>query len=247
MKIWAHRGRLIPNLRGNTLADFQGVYKLGVHGIETDVCFTTPDETGSQEPIIYHPDPKNRGNPKVKILCLDNFLAFLKARPTLFCFLEPKENNEKLTDIIVQKITEYSLENRAYLTICQLRIPFLELEASPKLLLRARVQNPKIKIHLIATFPFSLPALVRKYNPSIISIGWLPDSKLSVWFFKTFLVKMVNLKQQIIQVQSMGIEIFGGIVNDRKDFEYLASLGVNGIMTDDSIAAMEFVKDRHAL
>ena len=45
----------------------------------------------------------------------------------------------------------------------------------------------------------------------------------------------------------MGIEIFGGIVNDRKDFEYLASLGVNGIMTDDSIAAMEFVKDRHAL
>ncbi len=255
-KIWAHRGRLIPNLYGNTLLDFQEAYELGIHGIETDVCFTAPDEDGSQQPIIHHPDTKNPDDPsnikwshlkfipKIKVLRLDNFLAFLKVHSNLFCCLEPKEDSEKLLDVIVQKITEYGLENRIYLTACQLRVPYLELEASAKLLSKARSQNPKIKTHLIATFPFSLPALAHKYNPDIISVGWLPESKFSKWFFKTFLMNIVNLKQQIKQVQNMGVEIIGGIVNEEKDFEYFVGLGVDGIMTDDSIAAMKFIKTK---
>lgn len=244
MEIWAHRGRLIPNLPGNTLLDFQNVYELGVHGIETDVCFTAPDENNSQELIIHHPDPKDGNNPRIKVLRLDNFLAFLKVHPPLFCFLEPKENSEKLVNVIVQKLAEYRLENRVYLTVCQIRIPHLGLEAPAKLLFRARTQNPKIKIHLIASLPFSLPAIARKYSPDIISFGWLPESKFSTWFFKTFLVKVVNLKRQIIQVQNMGIKIIGGIVNEEMDFEYFAGLGVDGIITDNSVAAMKFIKSK---
>ena len=112
------------------------------------------------------------------------------------------------------------------------------------LILKARAQNPKIKTHLIVTFPFSLPALARKYSPDIISFGWLPKSKLSIWLFKKFFMKIVNLKRQIIQVQDMGIEVIGGIVNEEKDFEYFANLGVNGIMTDNSVAATEFTKTK---
>lgn len=244
MEIWAHRGRLIPDLSGNTLADFQGVYDVGVHGIETDVCFTILDKYGPQQPIIYHPDPEDGSNSITKAPHLDDFLAFLKIRPNLSCFLEPKENNEKLIDVIVRKITKYELENWVYLTVCQIRVPHLGLEASTKLIFRARAQNPKIKIHLIATFPFSLSALARKYNPDVISIGWLPESKLSMWFFKTFLVKIINLKHQIRQVQNMGLKIIGGIVNDKESFEYLANLGVDGIMTDNSAAAMKFIKEK---
>ncbi len=244
MKIWAHRGRLTPGLYGNTLLDFQKAYGAGIHGIEADVCFTAPDKNGLQRPIIHHPDPKDADDQSNINLCLDNFLAFLKVRPGLFCCLDIKQEDEILVIEAVDKIIMNGLEKRVYITSFQTRIPWLGLETSGEIILRAKTRNPKIKTHLIATFPFSLPALARKYNPDIISIGWLPESKLSIWFFKTFLAKMINLKRQIKQVQDMGIEITGGIVNEEKDFEYFADLGVDGIMTDDSAASMEFIKTK---
>lgn len=244
MEIWAHRGRLIPNLPGNTLLDFQEIYELGIHGIETDICFTAPDEDGSQEPIIHHPDPKDGDNPKINFLSLGNFLAFLKVHPTLSCCLEIKQEDENLVDKIVDAIIENRLEEKIYLTAFQTKIAWLGLETSGKLLLRARVRDPRIKTHLIAAFPFYLPALARKYNPNIISVGWLPESKLSIWFFKKVLAKTVDLKRQIKQVQDMGVRVIGGIVNEEIGFEYFANLGVDGIMTDNSIAAMEFIKTK---
>lgn len=245
MEIWAHRGRLIPTLHGNTLLDFQEAYELGVSGIETDVCFSNPEENGSQKPIIHHPCGEEEDNfcqkPK---LGLDNFLAFMRVHTSLLCLLEPKINSEELIDAIVSKITEYGLEDRIYITVSQMRIPFVGLEVSTKLIARARSRNPKIKIHIIAMFPFSLPALARKYQPDIISVGWLPDSRLSILLFRIFLMKILNLERQIEQVQKMGIKIIGGIADDKENFTYLTSLGVDGIMTDNSIAAMEFTKDK---
>ena len=254
--ICAHRGRLIPNLPGNTLLDFQGVCELGVKWIETDVCFTAPDEDGSQEPIIHHPNPSDCSDPShikwkylkpklnPKVLSLNNFLAFLKVNSSLSCLLELKEDSDKLVDAVVKKITEYKLENRVYITVFQMRIHSLRLEASARLIARARSQNPKIKIHLIVMFPFSLPRLTHRYHPDIISVGWLPGSKLSTWLFKGFLVNTINLKKQIRKAQEMGVEIIGGIANDRKDFDYLVSLNVDGIMTDDSVAAVKFLKEK---
>lgn len=242
IEIWAHRGRTVPGLPGNTILDFEKALRLGVHGIETDVCLTALDENGSQEPIIHHPNPKNGDNPKIKVLRLDNFLAFLKVHPNLSCCLDIKQEDGNLVDKTVDAIIENSLEKRVYVTAFQTKITRLGLETSGKLLLRARLRDSRIKTHLIATFPFSLPMLARKYSPDIISVGWLPDSKLSLWFFKKILIRIVDLKRQIRQVQDTGVTVIGGIVNEEKDFEYFAGLGVNGIMTDNSIAAMEFVK-----
>ncbi len=256
IEIWAHRGRLIPSLPGNTLLDFEGVSQLGIHGIETDVCFTAPDEDGSQKPIIHHPNTKDvddpskikwshfKFRPKIKILCLENFLAFLKVHSSIFCCLDIKQEDENLMKVVVEKIILNGLEKRVYITSFQTRVPWLGLETSGKILLMAKTINPRIKTHLIATFPFSLPTLARKYNPDIISIGWLPESKFSIWFFKTFLMKIVNLKRQISQIQDMGIRVIGGIVHDKEGFEYFTDLGVDGIMTDNSIAAMEFTKTK---
>ena len=254
--ICAHRGRLIPNLPGNTLLDFQGVYELGIKWIETDVCFTAPDEDGSQEPIIHHPNPIDCGDPSFikwkylksklnpKTLSLDNFLAFLKVNSSLLCLLELKEDSDKLVDVVVKKITEYGLENRVYITVFQMRIHALRLEASAKLMARARSQNPKIKTHLIVMFPFSLPKLAHRYHPDIMSIGWLPGSKLSTWLFKKLLVNIINLKKQIRRAQEIGVMVIGGIANDKKDFDYLVSLKVDGIMTDDSISILRFLKEK---
>ncbi|GEM_PF-4769500 len=244
IEIWAHRGRITSELPGNNLADFQKSYDMGIYRIETDVCFTVPDKDNLQQPIIHHPNRNSDGRSKVEILSLDSFLDFLNIHPNFLCCLELKENSDKLMSIVVRKITDCGLENRVYLTACQIRIPFLDLEASAKLLEKARVQNHKIKTHLIATFPFSLPTLAWRYYPNIISVGWLPESRLSTWFFKTFLIKTTNLKYQIRQVQNMGIKVIGGIVNSREDFEYLANLGVDGIMTDNPLAVMKFVKSK---
>lgn len=243
LEIWAHRGRLIPNLPGNTLLDFQEAYELGVHGIETDVCFTAPDEDGSQKAIIHHPDPKDSGDP-IKVLCLDNFLAFLKVHSNLSCYLDIKQEDEKLVDVVVDRITINGLGGRVYITSLQTRIPWLGLETSGKLLLRAKARNPKIKTHLIAMFPFSLPAMVRKYNCDAISFGWLSDKDYSRWVFRKVIMRVTDLKSQINQVQNMGVRVVGGIANTREDFEYLADLGVSGIMTDNSVEAMKFVKSK---
>jgi len=195
--------------------------------------------------MIYHPDKNDPHPPSIiSTPSLDGFLGFLEDHPQLLCCLELKEDNEELVKVVVDKITECGLEDRIYLTACQVRIPFLKLEASAKLLLKARARNPKIKTHLIATFPFCLPALVLKYDPNIISLGWLPESKLSAWFFKKFIMKFVDLKGQIKWVRSRGLKILGGVVNNDKDFEYLANLGVDGMMTDNSVAAMEFLKEK---
>ncbi len=244
MKIWAHRGRLVPGLPGNTIPDFQEASKLGVHGIETDVCFSPPNKNGLRELIIHHPDPKNSNDLKIAILRLDDFLTFLKIHPALYCCLEIKQENMDLVDKIVDAITENRLEERVYVTAFQTRIAWLGIETSGKLILKARMKNPRIKTHLIAALPLSLPALARKYSPNIISVGWLTESKLSEWFFKKFLVRIINLKRQINQVQGMGIKIIGGIVNEEKDFKYFVDLGVDGIMTDNSMAAMEFKKTK---
>lgn len=253
LEICAHRGRLIPNLPGNTLLDFQGVYELGINWIETDVCFTAPDEDGSQESIIHHPNPKScidpsktkwkylKSEPNSKIICLDNLLAFLVVNSSISCLLELKEDSDKLVDVVVKKITEYKLEGRVYITVFQMRIHSLRLEASARLISRARSQNPNIKTHIIVMFPFSLPTLARRHRPDIMSVGWLPGSKLSIWLFKKFLANTVNLKGQIMQAQEMGVKIIGGIANDEKDFDYLASLNVNGIITDDSVTALKFL------
>lgn len=256
MEVWAHRGRLIPGLPGNTLLDFQEAYELGIHGIETDVCFTAPDGDGSQEPIIHHPNPKDSKDPSykkwshlkfrpgIKILCLENFLAFLKVHSNLSCYLDIKQEDEKLVDVVVDRIARNELEERVYVTSLQTRIPWLGLETSGNLLLRTKARNPKIKTHLIAMFPFSLPAMVRQYNCDAISFGWLSDKNYSRWVFRKVIMRVVDLKSQISQVQDMGVKVVGGIANNREDFEYLAGLGVNGIMTDNSLAAMEFAKEK---
>lgn len=246
MQIWAHRGRVAPHCQGNTFPDFKNSVRIGVNGIETDVCFSSPDKNCRQKLVIHHPRPndRNHGKPEAKSILLDDFLGFLKTRPEIHCLLEPKENSEELVRQMVEKIISYKLEERVYLTVCQTRVAFLDLEISAKLALKHKALNPGIKTHIIATFPFSLPKLARKYNPDIISIGWLPDSKVSTWSFKLLFSKVLNLKNQIRKVQAMRIRVIGGIVNDREGFEYFDNLGVDGIMTDNATEAVEFAKEK---
>ena len=184
MEIWAHQGKISPNYPGNTLADFNQAHEIGVKGIETDVCFTAPDKNGKQRPVIHHPN-KDGAPPNESLPSLDSFLELLKSLPKLSCCLELKEDNEKLVSAVVDKITEYGLEGRIYLTVCQTRVPFLQLEASAKLIFKARVQNPKIKANV-----FSCLNIFK--NPNIKMITKIGKIHMSAGKFNHILSKNIT-------------------------------------------------------
>lgn len=251
MEIIAHRGRVIPAVPGNTMLDFEEAIRLGVTGIETDVSLTI-----DKVPIIYHPgstslncnamtweDLRYYLNELPPIISLDEFLIFLETYTGVFVCLELKQNSPVLIEKVVGKITAKNLENRIYLTSFQKDIPWFGINTNGDMLLLAKKLNGRIKTHVIATHPFNLKSIVNQFEADAISFGWLPDSKLSRYFFKYILAPTIHLKDDIKSVREKGVKVWAGILNTGEDMEYFSRFGVDAIMTDDSILGMKFKKE----
>lgn len=247
MKILAHRGRASPDMPGNTLDDFDESVKLGVDFIETDISLTTDGV-----PIIYHPGSTypdcssfswNYLVVNVRKLppyiSWTGFLKFLEVNPKISIALDIKVNSPRLIDWVVERIILESLQNRIYLTTFQKQSHIFGFEAGGDLLIHAKKMSSEIKTHLIVTFPFNLPTIADKFRPDAISFGYLPNRPVSRWLFE-FIDDMVDLKQQIQILKNSNIEVWGGIINTAEDMKRFADLGVDGIMTDDSIIGMNF-------
>lgn len=222
--IWSHQGKVVPLSPGNRLADFEDAVEECADGVEADVSFV---RIGTQEEIfIYHPGQR------FSALRLGEFVEFLKRHPRLECFLDIKQNDFRLVKTAIKSIVDNRLQNRVYFTFCQVRLPWLRSETSGESLLRAKRFEPRIKTHLIATFPFSLPRLVEKYRPDFVSFGWL-DDWLSRVFFKGVIIPFFNLPDQIRETQKMGVRVLAGIFNREEDIRYFADMGVDAIMTEN--------------
>lgn len=222
--IWSHQGKVVPLSPGNRLADFEDAVEECADGIETDVSFVRIG--ASEEIFIHHPGQR------LSALRLSEFVEFLKRYPRLECFLDIKQNDLRLVETAIKIVVANRLQDRVYFTFCQVRLPWLGLETSGKLLLRAKLFEPRIKTHLIATFPFSLPRLVQKYQPDIVSTGWLED-RLSRFFFKWVIIPFFDLPKQIFETQKMGVRVLAGIFNREEDIRYFADMGVDAIMTEN--------------
>lgn len=221
--IWSHQGKVVPLSPGNRLADFEDAVQECANGVEADISFV---KVGKQEEIfIYHPGQR------FSALRLAEFVEFLKRHPRLECFLDIKQNDFRLVKAAIKNIIANRLQDRVYFTFCQIRLPWLGLETSGKLLLRAKRFEPRIKTHLIATFPFSLPRLVRKYQPDIVSTGWLED-RLSRFFFKWVIIPFFDLPNQIRETQKMDVRVLAGIFNREEDIRYFAGMSIDAVMTE---------------
>ena len=223
MEIWIHRS--------NSICSWKTAFMMGAH-IETDVSFSPRGDI-----ITHHPgttDPHST---------LDELLEFMKTSPNLKCCLDIKQNNKRLVNLIMQQIHGYGLEDRIYITAFQKRLAFppFNMEVGGDILIYAKKICPTIRTHLIAAFPFNLTGIVRKYNPDLISFGWLLDNRTSQLFFKWLVAPFINLRAQISELKSMGVKVLGGIMNDAKDLEYFTKLGVDGIMTDNAQIAIELI------
>ena len=235
VEIWSHQGKAVPLSPGNRLADFEDAVEEGADGVEADVSFVRIG--ASEEIFIYHPGQR------FSALRLDEFVEFLKKYQRLECFLDIKQNNFRLVKTAIKTIVDNRLQDRVYFTFCQVRLPWLGLETSGKMLVRAKRFEPRIKTHLIATFPFSLPRLAEKYQPDFVSTGWLEESSLSKFFFKWVIVPFFNLPDQIRETRQMGVRVLAGISNREEDIRYFAGIGVDAVMTEDIDAAFKAIHD----
>ena len=233
ISVWSHQGKVVPLSPGNRLADFEDAVAECADGIETDISFV---RIGALEEIfIYHPGQR------FSALRLSEFVEFLKRHPRLECFLDIKQNDFRLVKTAIKSIVDNRLQDRVYFTFCQVRLPWMGLETSGKLLLQAKEFEPRIKTHLIATFPFSLPRLVERYDPDFVSFGWLEDW-LSRFFFKGIIVPFFNLPKQIRKTQQMDVRVLAGIFNKEEDIRYFAALGVDAVMTEDVEMAIKAIR-----
>jgi len=254
MEIWTHRGRFSPYDPGNSLNNFIANYRLGVTGIEMDASFTADGRI-----IIYHPGSTYPDLSKMKwqdinnsifsVMTLTEFLSLVRSYPKILCCLDLKHNSEKLVEKIISEISYRGLQDRIYLTAFdrKLNLSLVSTETSVKMLSHAKKIDETIKTHLIVSWPSNLPKLVAQYHPDMMSIGWLQEPKLmhivSFPLFKLFVITRL-FSHDIKTVQSMGVKVLAGIINDASSMNYFADMGVDGIMTDDAILGMKF-KEEH--
>jgi len=239
MEIWSHRGRKYPFEIGNCLSGFYSLKDLGITGFETDICYTANGEI-----IIYHPKStkpdlsclhsEDIKNSFFNVAGFDDLLDFLE-ESDLDCCLEIKQYEPMLLREAVTKISLRNLEHRIYITAFQKRLPIFGIESDGTLLLLAKKLNPKIKTQLIVTWPMNLVKIAEKYNPDVLSIGWLQEPALIRHLSRGILKSLSmlnNLNEQIDILHNRKIRVWAGIFNNPDDMIYFSKLGVDGIMTD---------------
>lgn len=234
MDILAHRIRTKPNQEGNSRENLMALYQMGITWIETDVMEI------DGKIVIRHP---SKYKPNLGVMTLFDLIKIISSIPGLHCCLDLKQNSRTLVSQVVRRIEQSGLHERIYLTTFQkrIKIPIIlnkedYLETSADLLLFAREICPNIRTHVIATWPWNLEKIVKKYQADAISFGWFLKPKMAYYISRT-LFKLAatfrDLPNQIKKVKNQNIKVWAGICNDKKDMLYLAGLGIDGIMTDD--------------
>lgn len=252
--VWAHRGMGLlsaekHHISPNSLTAFQWSKRLGLDGIETDVCLTTDSEP---EPIICHPDTLEPDphleswistqwhNPDV--MHLKDLLNFLVDSPSVNCLLEIKQNSNLLIEKVVTEISAAKLHNRVFLTAPSRQIKLVGLETDGNLLKYAKSIDPQIQIHVIDIFPFNILKTEQSFQADIVSFGWLNDSFVSRVVFELVFYK--KILRQIIK-RKTNLKVFGGITQTLKQVQHLLECTdglIDGIITDDPEATLNYLR-----
>lgn len=256
MDIIAHRLRIKPGQIGNNRENVADLRSMGIEWLEADAIFSADGEIIVYHPGSIQPDPtlvsKIFTEYSIKIMPLKDLLGLLAIFPNMKCLIDIKQNSPELVEKIITMVTNRSLQDRVYLTTFQknIEIPFLvELETNAELLILAKNICPEIKTHLIATWPWNLPKLGLKYKPDAISFGWLLEPQIVLHisrFMFEATARIRNLEGQVAELKEMKIKVWSGICNNLKDMNFLAGLGVDGIVTDDALLGMTFKRQWEA-
>ena len=237
MEFWLHQC--------NTIWDIKKACDAGLY-TESDVSITKDKRIIVCHPGTLDPDPikltwKEASKAHPSLILLDTLLTFLVLHPGHLCCFDIKINSEELAVEVARRIDSAKLNSQSYVTAFQKRIPPLGLESNGRLLKRVKGEYPEVKTHLIATFPFNLVKLAEEYKADMISFGWLENPRLDRTISKALfhaIKPFSNLCWNINNLQNMGVKVMAGIFNDIKTVKYFIDMGVDAVMTENSVSIL---------
>jgi glycerophosphoryl diester phosphodiesterase len=241
-KVLAHRGGPL-RAPENTMAAFKQAVDDGADGFECDVVLTRDGEPVVIHKSFYSDSISTLVDQKGKLKDLDwkmirelrtegeriphlhDVLAFLNANQ-LECFIEPKAMSGDLVTKVVAAVSEFGVVDQVRL------ITFYRRRA---LLLISKKLNPQIKTSVILVWPFGGWAnKARKAGANIVVPGWKGFAHWKDFNHLKLLSSLgVNLKEKVAETKSGGIPVYSGIADGEEAIDWLCSLNVDGIFTND--------------
>lgn len=238
IKILAHRGGL-DRAPENTIASFRRAFEDGADAFECDVRLTK-----DQEPIIIHTgfnedsiqEVTGCTTPlsglswvdvqKLKVLDspepvahLDEVLSFVK-ETGLPCFIEPKENTKNLIPLLVERIQQFDLVDKAGI---------LTFYSRKELLVQLKRIEPDIQTTAIIINPMAnLLKKAEAIDANRIAIGW---SKINHFCLYNGITH--SLIRKVRRLKAKGIAVEGGFVRTQRDVEWLLKHEIGGLWVDD--------------
>jgi glycerophosphoryl diester phosphodiesterase len=250
IRILAHRGGP-QRAPANTLRAFEQAMQDGADGFECDVALTR-----DREPVVIHKsfysdsisrlidqkgrlkeldwkELRNRRTNGEMIPHLHDALGFV-SKHQMECFIEPKEVSEELVEKITSAISQYSVVEKVTL------ITFFHRRA---LLQISKKLNPTIKTSVILVCPFgSWSRKAEAASADMVVPGWKGFAGWESFnHLRTLGSTVVDLKRKIRRAHSRGMPVYSGIADNESQINWLCTLGVDGLFTDNIPLARRIV------
>jgi glycerophosphoryl diester phosphodiesterase len=230
----------------NTIAAFAAVLDEGADGFECDVVLTRDGEPVVVHVPFYSDDISVMVGSRAKVGGLDfselrglsiggeriphleEVLALVRARSTA-CFIEPKRCGDGLVARIVREVEAQKVLDKVVL---------LTFVGRGSALLRARQLQPEVRTAVITT---SVPGRWRRAaaatRADMVVASWKGVNHLRL--LDGF---VVNVRARVDRLRQDGIAVYGGLADRRTDVEWLCSLGVGGIFTNNVGSAKDAIR-----
>lgn len=253
MEILAHRTAM-ANAPPNSLEGLNFCWSQGVRVVECDVSFTK-----DEKPIVWHDEDNHRLKPSIEsineltlaeirrlkrkdsdesLLGLDNVFEFLKTHPAfrvLFdvkCYFKRYGIETDLWGVVGQipmrfiNLTFQHVVWPAVFEDLENQIGFVTFDGGIRLLQEVKENRPSIFTSLIVVQPWFQIADCLKYTDAL-TIGWGWHGRNHWRFFPGSVERLANEAHQNSRA------VWGGLVRNESDIEWLAYHGFDGVWADD--------------
>lgn len=244
--IITHRGRNTNN-KENTIAAFDKAIALGAQGVECDLRLTLDNKV-----VVHHNKKIAIDNKKVSVLnilfkdivlyykkqlhellFLDELFVYIANHKHIQFFLEVKNSSKILTESIIKKIEEQDLWSRVYI----IGFSFFIGNA-----VRMQSKYPKLKVWQLINIP--LFSYIRNPSKSYgVMFGWFDSWRGSEWLFRR-LISVRRLEKLREWYEKNGFKVVAGVINKKSGFKYFRQAGIEDIITDNVIGAVDYFKHR---
>jgi len=203
----------------NTIAAFDAAFAAGTDAIETDVRVS-----GDGKIVVSHDPAKNSKG----LISLDELFGYIARKKDAFFFLEMKDSSHQLFDAVVAGIGALNAWERVHL------IGFVNNLATA---ITAQKDFPRLRVDQILMLPlWSYVKLPRKSHA--VYIGWLDGVAGSEFLFKRMVSprRLAKLKEWF---ERRGFKVCGGVLNREDGIRYFQNAGINDIVTDETVIAVQ--------